>query len=71
MYGPSLYDSAETEATLPSGSGSEPRPRPRPGPRPNPHPAPRPQPGTSYTASVETIDNDRAGGLNFAAGIVR
>lgn len=31
----------------------------------------RPEPGTTLTASVETIDNDRAGGLSFAAGIVR
>lgn len=34
-------------------------------------PEERPQPGTALTASVETIDNDRAEGLNFAAGIVR
>ena len=32
---------------------------------------PRPDPGTALTASVETIDNDQAGGLNFSAGIVR
>lgn len=32
---------------------------------------PRPEPGTSLTASVETIDNDRAGGLTLSAGIVR
>lgn len=36
-----------------------------------PDPEPRPQPGTALTASVETIDNDRAGGLNLSAGIVR
>jgi hypothetical protein len=34
-------------------------------------PEPRPEPGTSLTASVETIDNDRAGGFALAAGIVR
>lgn len=33
--------------------------------------ATRPEPGTSLTASVETIDNDRAGSLTFSAGIVR
>lgn len=32
---------------------------------------PKPRPGTAYTASVETIDNDRADGLNFSAGVVR
>ena len=32
---------------------------------------PRPDPGTALTASVETIDNDQAGGLTFSAGIVR
>ena len=32
---------------------------------------PRPEPGTSLTASVETIDNDRADGVTFDAGIVR
>lgn len=32
---------------------------------------PKPDPGTSLTASVETIDNDRADGLNFSAGVVR
>lgn len=31
---------------------------------------PRPEPGTALTASVETIDNDRAG-LMFNAGVVR
>lgn len=34
-------------------------------------PEPRPSPGTTLTASIETIDNDRAEGLNLAAGIVR
>lgn len=34
-------------------------------------PGPRPEPGTSLTASVETIDNDRADGVTFDAGIVR
>jgi hypothetical protein len=32
---------------------------------------PKPDPGTSLTASVETVDNDRADGLNFSAGVVR
>lgn len=32
---------------------------------------PRPDPGTALTASVETVDNDQAGGLTFSAGIVR
>lgn len=32
---------------------------------------PRPQPGTALTASIETVDNDRVGGLTFSAGIVR
>ena len=58
MYGPSLYDAADPDDT----STSEPPPEPRPDPRP--------RPGTALTASVETIDNDRAG-LTFSAGIVR
>ncbi|GAA3525060.1 hypothetical protein GCM10022234_22480 [Aeromicrobium panaciterrae] len=32
---------------------------------------PKPDPGTAHTAAVETIDNDRADGLNFSAGVVR
>lgn len=37
---------------------------------PSPDPEERPKPGTSLTASVETIDNDREE-LTLAAGIVR
>lgn len=36
-----------------------------------PRSEPRPEPGTALTASVETIDNDRIGGLAFSAGVVR
>lgn len=32
---------------------------------------PRPEPGTALTASIETIDNDRLGGVTFSAGVVR
>lgn len=40
-------------------------------PEDKPNSEPRPEPGTALTASVETIDNDRAGDLTFSAGIVR
>ena len=59
MDGPSLYDSADlVDASTPDLEDSSTSEQ-------------RPVPGTALTASVETIDNDRAGGLNFSAGIVR
>lgn len=62
MRRPSLYD----QAILANAVSPDPRPDPSPDPRPDP----RPGPGTTATAAVETIDNDRAG-LLLVAGVLR